>query len=312
MMNVGGVSVVMSVYNAGETLRTAIDSIMQERQIEMELIVVNDGSTDGSSDLLDRYAAEDERVHVHHQENRGLTAALRRGCAEARGTYIARHDSDDFSEPDRFRRQRIILEQEPDLAFVSCWTRFIGPSSEELWVQKKDAASAVSADVVNGRALAEGPTSHGSVMMRRDAYLAAGGYRTEFYFGQDWDLWYRLAERGKFQVVPDILYNARVDPLGISSISRMLQMALGDLSRAATEVRRAGGDEEAILLKAAAIRPLRGKRNGAAAADGLYFIGEMLRQRSDPAARRYLGKAIAARPWMIKAWVRWLQAQLGR
>ena len=96
------ISVVMSVCNGSDLLAKAVNSILSQEGVSLELIVVNDGSIDGScATILDEYARRDPRVRVIHQENTGLTRALIRGCAAARGQFIARQDSDDISLPGR-------------------------------------------------------------------------------------------------------------------------------------------------------------------------------------------------------------------
>src|SRR5262245_10874644 len=115
------VSVVIGTYNDAGCLSAAIDSIRAQTFGDWELIVVNDGSTDGTAALLDRYAAADHRISVILQANAGLTQALIRGCAAARGAYIARQDADDISYPLRLQRQVEALAAKPDVGLVSCW-----------------------------------------------------------------------------------------------------------------------------------------------------------------------------------------------
>jgi len=85
----------MSVYNGGTALAATLDSVLAQEGVAFEFIVVDDGSTDGSGALLDDHAQRDERLRVIHQDNRGLTRALIRGCAAARGPFIARQDAGD-------------------------------------------------------------------------------------------------------------------------------------------------------------------------------------------------------------------------
>jgi glycosyltransferase involved in cell wall biosynthesis len=96
MIDSPDVSVVMSVYNDATYLCGAVESILIQEGVSFEFIIIDDGSTDGSGQILDEYAAKDSRIRVVRQQNRGLTRALIAGCAMARGKYIARQDSDDF------------------------------------------------------------------------------------------------------------------------------------------------------------------------------------------------------------------------
>src|SRR4030095_3947167 len=210
MNNNPDVSVVMSVYNGAGSLRKTVDCILSQEGVNLELIVVNDGSADESGKILDEYANHDTRVKVIHQENQGLTRALIAGCASARGKYIARHDVGDISVSDRLQKQLTCIEQSVDCAFVSCGARFVGPKGEHLYDVKNDAADPWASLLTLELSEIKGPSSHGSTMFSRERYERVGGYRAEFYFAQDLDLWIRLAEGGKHIATPELLYHVSV------------------------------------------------------------------------------------------------------
>lgn len=299
------ISVVMGVYNAGPELRETLDSILGQTEDDFELIAVDDGSNDPT---LDDYARRDPRVRVlRHDTNQGLTRSLIEGCAAARGTYIARHDAGDLSLPERFAKQTALLDA--GATFVSCRTEYVGPELEPLWIAHGTGAADGRTLAVlqpnDAKPLLDGPTHHGSVMFRRAAYELAGGYRSAFYYGQDFDLWYRLAAIGTFAAVPEVLYRARITPSSISSSARDAQERLAALSLAAMRARHRSAAEEPFLAAAAKIGRSTAKRNPA---PGLYFIGEALRRNRDPRARRYLREAIAAAPLSPRAWLRLLQS----
>jgi GT2 family glycosyltransferase len=305
------VSVVMSVYNGAAHLAQTLDSILRQTLSDIEVIVVDDGSTDATGAILRNAALRDPRLRVITQENQGLTRALILGCAEARAPLVARHDADDLSDPRRLEKEAAALDADPDLAFVACWTAFVGPEMEPLSVSRGTGRARQPVSILDDRetwGVIDGPTSHCCVMFRRDAYQRAGGYRAEWKYGQDWDLWYRLAERGKFQMIEEVLYTARFTPGGISGSARRRQAAVAKLSLEALRVRQRGQSDAPIATRAAAIG--RGARAGEAA--GLYFIGEALRRNGDPRAKSYLRRAIAARPLDPRAWVRYAQALLAR
>jgi len=204
--------------------------------------------------------------------------------------------------------QKRLLDNNCSLAFVSSWTDFVGPDGEQLYTAKGSGFAIEPRNILDldqPWGLADGPTSHPSVMFRADAYRAAGGYRAEFYYGQDWDLWYRLAEIGAFQMIPESLYVARFDPAAISSASREAQKMLAKLSLAAAKARAAGEPDATVLHQAAQVR--RGTAPVCAEARGLYFIGELLRRNRDPRARQYFVRAIRSCPIHLKAWMRLVQ-----
>ncbi|HEV7427633.1 MAG TPA: glycosyltransferase [Thermoanaerobaculia bacterium] len=307
------ISVVMSVYNGAKTLAETIDSILAQTERDFEFIIVDDGSTDETPAVLAAYATRDSRIRGIRQENGGLTRALIAGCDAARGDLIARQDCGDLSRADRLRRQKALFDASHELAFVSCWTQFAGPELEPLFERRGNgpALSPISIlDPERPEVVIDGPTCHPSVMFRREAYERAGGYRAEFYFGQDWDLWYRLGAVGKFQIIPDFLYYARVTPESISTANRSAQQAIGALSYEALVTRGHGQSDAGVLQRAAAIRS-KGYRSFFARARGLYFIGEALRRRGDARGRTYLRRAIAACPLLVTAWIRYAQSLIG-
>lgn len=301
-------SFVLPVYNAADVLAETMESILRQSDGDFELIVVDDGSTDDTPRVLADYASRDARIRVVTQANTGITRALIAGCAAARGIYIARHDAGDWSDPDRLAAQRALLDADAGVVFVSCWTGYVGPEREPLFTAR-GAAEAVHPlaiiDRTREHGVIGGPTHHGSVVFRRDAYERAGGYRREFYYGQDWDLWYRLAALGNFQIVPRVLYFARIDEKSISSASREVQRKLAGLSHAALLARIRGDSDAAIVAQASAVGPQR--RRWCARGRGLYFIGEALRRNGDARARKYLARAVRACPLHVKAWIRLAQ-----
>jgi glycosyltransferase involved in cell wall biosynthesis len=306
-----GTTFVLPVYNAADVIAETIESILGQSDRDFELIVVDDGSNDGTPAVLARYAAQDSRMRIVTQANAGITRALIAGCAAARGTYIARHDAGDWSDRERLAAQRALLDRHADVVFVSCWTEFVGPEREPLFTSRgpADAVRPLAIiDVEREHGIIGGPTHHGSVVFRREAYERAGGYRPEFYYGQDWDLWYRLAAIGMFQTAPRVLYFARIDEKSISSASRETQRRLAKLSHAALLVRTRGKSDAAIVATAATVRPQR--RRWCVRGRGLYFIGEALRRNGDARARDYLTRAVRACPLHVKAWIRLAQTLL--
>jgi glycosyltransferase involved in cell wall biosynthesis len=306
------VTVVMSVFNGRESVIDTIRSIQSDSACEVEIVVVNDGSTDGSAEILDALASEDRRISILHQENCGLTRALARGCASARGKYIARLDCGDRNIKGRFCQQIEALESHPELAFVSCWTRVCTVSGEELFRSAGTGRAREPIGILDLNEIScviDGPTHHGSVMFSRILYEKVGGYRWQFYYGQDWDLWYRLAEVGKFQMIPEVLYEARVSPGDISMNQKRRQEEIARCSLAAMKLRSLGKSDVVALEAAARIRPTRsqGPRLGNNFR-GNYFIGETLRRNGDFAsASKYLWEAAKANPFYLKSWLRLCQ-----
>jgi len=306
----------MGTYNDASTLPATVDSVLCQDFPDFELIVVNDGSTDPSvEEILQEYAQQHSRVRLVVKRNEGLTRALIDGCAISRGEYIARIDAGDVMLPGRLAAQARVLDEHPECAFVSCWTEFCGPEWEAMWLTKGAPRSAEPVSVLPNdprQGLLGDVPHHGSVMFRRLAYERAGGYRTEFYFGQDWDLWYRLAAIGSYHVLPEALYRVRIFPSSISMTRKPFQDESARCSLGAFIARRQNHDESAWLQRVQACRPVNHTlANGmlnTSREPGYYFIGEALRRRGDRRARRYLTQAMCQAPASPRAYVRWLQS----
>lgn len=293
----------MGVYNGSGELSDSIGSILSQSHVNLEFVIVDDGSTDATGSMLSDYARADVRVRVFRQSNQGLTAALILGCTYARSEFIARQDVGDVSLPGRLSAQLEVLKNDRNVNVCSCHSEFVGPNNEVLYESRPDAT-----DLQLGLS---GPAHHGSVMMRRKDYERVGGYRRQFYFAQDRDLWSRLAEFGRHAVLPDVLYRAKLAPSAISGRYAPEQRKLSELITAATEARRQGKDETAFLELAERIRPIdKGGSLARLDAAGAYFIGCCLSHRDPVAAREYFREALRAHPLHAKAWLRLVQSHL--
>jgi glycosyltransferase involved in cell wall biosynthesis len=299
------VSVVMSVFNGASHLATTLDSILSQEGVDLEFIVVNDGSSDKTGQILNDYAQRDSRMRIIHQENTGLTRALMRGCDAARGELIARQDAGDISLPGRLKRQVAALRGREDCVFVSCWTDVVGPKGEFLYTSRGTGVASSPVNILSPQGgVVDGPTHHSSVMFWAKQYVLCGGYRPEFYFGQDWDLWYRLASLGTFFTLQETLCLCRITMGSVSSSWRSEQLNFAQLSRKAMLLRQRGMSDELVLAEARQILPSLKRqvtRHDNAAAN--YFIAKCLLENRDEAAIGYLMSAIKENPLHVKAWI---------
>jgi glycosyltransferase involved in cell wall biosynthesis len=304
------ISVIMSTYNNGKELCSSIDSVLSQTFEDFEFIIVNDGSRDPETrPILAGYAARDSRIKVIEKDNQGLTMALIDGCGRARGNYIARIDVGDKMVPIRLQQQKKVLDQYPDVGFVSCWTEFCAPEWEPLWIAKGAPETTEPADLMPAnpeQGLVGDIPHHGSIMFRKSVYDHAGGYRWQFYYGQDWDLWYRVAQISKYFIVPQILYKARIFPQSISMRNVKQQRKIAAISKGAFEARMKGVDESEFLIKASEIRPLERKKKDNMEA-GYYFIAENLRHQDKIRSRKYFLKALDENLLSIRSWIRLMQ-----
>ena len=207
------VSVCMPVYNGAKYLDEAIASILDQTYRDFELLIIDDGSTDGTLAILNHHAARDPRIRATSRPNKGLAPTLRELAEQARGEFIARMDADDIALPERFQKQVEYLRAHPDCVMVGCrvWEADLEGDlvGEYLTLADHQEIDAFHFQMI-GPALV-----HPSVMMRRDAVLAVGQYR-DFPIAEDVNLFLRLAERGYLARLPDYLLIYRIHPSNYS------------------------------------------------------------------------------------------------
>jgi glycosyltransferase involved in cell wall biosynthesis len=214
-MTMPKVSLVMSVYNGQRYLRLAVKSILAQTWGDFEFIIINDGSTDDSGALLRTYAAQDARVRlIDNARNLGLTRSLNLGLERARGEYFGRQDADDISAPERLARQVAFMDAHPEIGVAGTLSEVIDGDGRPLVGASYHSALTTNADLQE-RLLRNNPICHGSVLMRRNLAVAAGGYDESVGPTEDYDLWLRLAEVTQLANVEPVLYYYRVHPESI-------------------------------------------------------------------------------------------------
>jgi glycosyltransferase involved in cell wall biosynthesis len=207
------ISVLLPYRDASATLREAIDSILEERDAPLELLAIDDGSTDAGPAIVASLAARDARIVPLTAGGVGIPGALARGLTAARGAFIARMDADDISLPGRLSRSRAALEADARLGAVGTQVEAFadtGTAVGEGMRRYVDWMNALVSPEDHARDLfVESPLCHPSVTLRREALLAVGGYR-DVPWAEDYDLWLRLAARGYgLAKVPDVLLRWR-------------------------------------------------------------------------------------------------------
>ena len=213
----------MAVHDGARWLREAVDSILGQTLADLELIVVDDGSTDATADILAGY--RDRRLSVVRQSRAGLTRSLNRGLGLATAPLLARLDADDVARPERLARQVAFLDAHPEVAVLGTGCREIGPDGEARGVYAPPADDAA----IRRALIRRNPFVHSSVVMRRSAIQAAGGYDGTVAVAQDYELWLRLSRVARMANLPEPLVLRRLAP-GRVSVAR-------DTERLRTEVR---------------------------------------------------------------------------
>jgi len=227
------VSVVMVVCNVDRFLAASIESILTQTFREFEFIVVDFGSTDTSKPIVSSYMAKDSRMKVHEIPHCSLAEARNAACSLAEGQYIAIMDADDVSLPNRLRWQVSFMEKEPDVGLLGGAVEWIDGTGRPLHVQFHPAEDdEIRAALPNGY-----PFCHPSLIMRRDTFLRAGGYRPAFTQAEDYDLAIRMSEQCKCSNLKQVVLKYRIHPYQ-DSMRKVGQQALAMLAAQVSAVSR--------------------------------------------------------------------------
>lgn len=201
------VSFIIAARNAEPHIQACVDSLLNQSIENVQIIVCDDGSDDGTMERLSDYVNEDRVTVLHNRRSRRAAHARNRCLSVATGEFIAIQDADDVSAPSRAVRQLQFLESHPEVAMVGSQAAFFDESGR--WGYTNKAASPSDADMLFSL-----PFVHASLMFRSDALRSVGGYRVAWYTqrNEDYDLILRLYAGGFHgRNVPDVLYEYRVD-----------------------------------------------------------------------------------------------------
>jgi len=199
------ISVVMSVYNGEKYLSQSIESILTQTVKEYEFIIINDGSTDNSLDILFRFQKQDSRIIIVNQENLGLTKSLNRGFELSKGKYIARQDADDISLPERFSKQIVYFSRNQTIGVLGTNVYRIKDDSSIIGLDKMKSNYK---DIKNTLKI-RNALSHGSVMLNKDMLGTEIFYNEYFKYSQDYELWSRISKKVEIYNLKDFLYMFR-------------------------------------------------------------------------------------------------------
>ena len=234
------ISVVMPVHNAAPYLDASIRSILGQTFGEFEFVILDDGSTDASNPILRDWAQRDARIRlIENRRALGPVGSSNRVVSEARANVLARMDADDISQPSRLEHQWRILHERADVALVG--TLWEGIDRNGVEVRPRDRWRLVNRSLF-------APFPHGSIMFRRESFNEVGGYREACVYWEDFDLYLRIADRGRIVVLPDTLYSYRFHSGSTTQASahERLERAINLMYHCIAE-RRAGRDYTALL-----------------------------------------------------------------
>jgi glycosyltransferase involved in cell wall biosynthesis len=217
------VSVVIPVYRAQGYVGAAIESVLNQTYADFELLILDNGSDDGTLAIVASYAERDARIRFRTRPNAGAVRSINDLIQWARHDLVAVMHADDVMEPQRLERQVAFLEQHPEVAVATSYVHYIGPDGRRIGAYRSPFTdpAAVWREFEAGRAIG---LTHPSAMMRRADVLAVGGYREAFTVTDDADLWMRLLEAGRLVLVqPEFLLSYRVHS-GSASVRKSLRM----------------------------------------------------------------------------------------
>lgn len=218
------VSVVMPVYNAQAYVGAAVRSIVAQSFQDFEFLIFDDGSTDRSSAILEHWASRDGRLRLFREGHRGYVPWLNEGITRAQGRYLARMDADDLALPQRFARQVAYLESQRACVAVGSDCLLIDPQGWPLRrLEQPRTHEEIDARHLRGQG---GGLAHPSVMLRTEAARQIGGYRVDYQYSEDMDLWLRLAEVGRLMNLPEVLLKYRQHFQSVSHLRRQRQLEL--------------------------------------------------------------------------------------
>ena len=302
------VSVVMSVFDKPDAVRKTINSVLDQRGVDFELIVINDGAEQSVVDVLQSFS--DVRIKVFNNPNQGLTKSLIEGCNKAIYDNIARIDVDDRMLENRLRLQAQVLNEEHEVGLVTSYVETVDKNGHYLF------ETTDSAEVLSEAILSVSPSEiripiHSSVMFRKSVYLNVGGYRPEFYFAQDCDLWSRMVRECELYVIEETLTQGVYSSSGISGRFTKIQARLKQVVAEANRARNNNYvdiSEDDLLMRAQTISNDRHdpQQEILQQTDADYFIASILTKNRSPAAKEYWIRFLKKRPWHLIALVRFV------
>jgi glycosyltransferase involved in cell wall biosynthesis len=249
------ISALIGTYNNAPTLRRAIDSVLGQSVDDLELIVVDDGSTDATPEVV--AAVDDGRVRHLSLDHVGISGSLNAGLAEASAPVVAIQDADDWSEPERFERQLAVLDADPEVAVVGCRMREVDERGAVLAPRTSFAAGDVRDALMRFN-----PIPNSCAAFRRQAVLELGGYDPRYLYAMDYDLWLRVAERHAVVTVGETLATRQMSALNVAARKERAQIreSIEIRLRALARRRSLRGGQWLALPALSYVTPLPAKR----------------------------------------------------
>jgi len=282
------ITVLMPAYNAGKYIGAAICSVLSQTFADFELLIVNDGSTDNTLEVINTF--NDPRIQVISQSNKGVAEALNTGLKHSKATYIARFDADDVCYPHRLERQYYFLKENPDYVLAGSDADYILENDDFLFHFR---CFAHTDEEIKRRLYFYCPFVHPTVMYRKDVVDNAGGYPVDAHNFEDYMLWTTIAKDGKFCNLPEPLIKYRLNSHSVTIDERWRGARFRQLKRNAVlsgSITRQEGDEILAIIRNQDVRHI--KEGAYHALCGKKFLADNYQPQK---ARGHIRKAIRAR-----------------
>lgn len=205
------VSVIIPARNAEAYIRESLSSILKQTFSDFELIVIDDGSSDSTSEIVLKLSIDKRVLLIKNPHGGNMSSALNLGISRSSGGYLVRMDADDIALPNRLRTQVDFMDKNPQIVAVGSYVRTFGSSISRTWRFPTAPAG------VNAELLFRNPLAHPSVIIRKSAMEKIGGYDTHFQYCQDYALWSRLTCIGQIANIPSVLLKYRRHPSQMGS-----------------------------------------------------------------------------------------------
>ena len=299
-------SVIMPVYNGGLFLGLAVESILKQTWIDFELIIIDDGSTDRSADVIRSF--RDQRiVLIDRMKNEGVVVSANQGLKLARGQYIARMDQDDISVVHRFERQVEFLDAHPSVGLVGSSYVLIDDQGKVL---RRRELKTRDADIK--KALwEEHQFCHGAVMYRKACLDQVGLYRDRVRYAEDYDLFFRIAEKWEVANISEPLYQLRMNLQSISSVNRFEQIRHAELVKILARQRQNASkddlddlSEKDFTRRLNQILPQNRANEQKVFSQNFFHYADLFYAAGNYAqARQWIGQSLKYRRTSLKIWI---------
>jgi glycosyltransferase involved in cell wall biosynthesis len=241
------VSVICTVKNGEKTIKTTIESILQQSFTDWEFVMVDDGSTDSTARIIRDFMQKDGRIKLVTTKGVGRGTALNLAIGHSTGRYIANIDADDPSHPDRIKQQLHCFYRNPNLTLLSTGVVFLYDDQEPIWLKEEERETPLQ--LINDILIYRNPISHSSVMVKREDLLDVGMYNEHLSSQLDYDLWVRLATRGyKLGYIPNKLASKRIHSNQSFENKKRLKYLKSSLAIQKKAIRSLNGSFKATLI----------------------------------------------------------------